>query len=347
MIVTKEKDVLFEEILEIWLEEIRRTHAISTYVKYSRIVKNYLLPHLQGVPIKQITPAFLRKFSEDLKQILNLSAKTKERGDELSGPNAPLPNAKADVFSTEHGCSYTSVQTTMMIANMVMKWAFGEGIIHEWSTVPYSRKKKKTLVQVLSLEEQTKLERYIKKTWNQTGFGIYLCLYTGMRLGEICALKWENIHIQEGYITICATVQRLSIKQENGENKSMLFLTSPKSDTSLRKIPFPSFLMPVFEKKSTAAEKEGFFLQSKSKGPMDPRTFQYQYKRFLQQAGIPYYNFHTLRHTFATRCITAGMDPKTVSEILGHSDIKITMDYYFHSSFEFKKNQIEKLAALV
>lgn len=321
--ITKEKEVLFKEVLDIWLEEIRQTHAISTYVKYAHIVKKYIIPYVQKIPIRQITPAYLYKFSDDLKYMSDLSVK-----------------------SSRENRSYTFIQTTMMIINMTMKMAYAKGIVNEWNSIPCGRRKKKTLVQVLSTEEQTKLEKYIKNTWSQTGFGIYLCLYTGMRLGEICTLKWENIHMQERYITICATVQRLSIVQENGRNKSMLFLTSPKTDSSVRQIPFPSFLVPALERKLKSAEKNEFLLISKSKGPMDPRTFQYQYKRFLHQAGIPYYNFHTLRHTFATRCITSGMDPKTLSEILGHADIKITMDYYFHSSFEFKKNQIEKLTAL-
>ena len=319
----KEKEVLFEEILEAWLEEIYQTHALSTYVKYTHHAKKYILPYVQSIPIKQITPGYILQFFDDLKKTSELSAK--KRG--LTG-------------------SDSIIHTTVMIVNRTMKTALAKGIISEWSGISCGRKKKKTLVQVLSVQEQTKLEKYIKETWSQTGFGIYLCLYTGMRLGEICALKWENVHIQEGYLTICATVQRLSVGQKNGENKSKLFLTSPKTNSSIRQIPFPSFLIPLLEKKLKSAEKEEFLLTSKSKGPMDPRTFQYQYQRFLQQAGIPYYNFHTLRHTFATRCITSGMDPKTLSEILGHADIKITMDYYFHSSFEFKKKQIDKLAAL-
>lgn len=323
MMVTKEKEVLFEEILDIWLEEIRQTHAISTYVKYTHIIKKYIEPYVQETPVQQITPEYLRKFSDAWNDVSDLSAKPK-------GVNR----------------SNSMVQTAMMIMNMAMKKAFAKGMIDEWSGISCGRKKKKTLVQVLSTPEQIKLEKYIKETWNQTGFGIYLCLYTGMRLGEVCALKWENIHIQEGYLLVCSTVQRLSIAQENGRNKSILILSSPKSNSSVRQIPFPSFLIPLLEEKLKTTGRDGFLLASKSKGPMDPRTFQYQYKRFLHQAGIPYYNFHTLRHTFATRCITSGMDPKTLSEILGHADIKITMDYYFHSSFEFKKNQIEKLTAL-
>lgn len=331
MDVRNENQILFEEILNVWLEDVRQTHAISTYVKYTRIVKKHIQPYFKDVPLAQITPASLRQFSDDLK--------------ELAKKSKVFEGKKAD-FSMEDVYSHTMIQTAVMITNMAMKMAFRRGLVHEWNAVPCNRRKKRALVQVLSIEEQMKLEGYIKENWSQTGFGIYLCLYTGMRLGEICALKWENINIREGYLTVSSTVQRLSVEQENGNNKSMLFVTPPKSETSMRRIPFPSFLAPALEQISKAASKDSFLLKSKSKAPMDPRTFQYQYKRFLCKAGVPYYNFHTLRHTFATRCITSGMDPKTLSEILGHADIKITMDYYFHSSFEFKKNQIEKLVAL-
>ena len=334
-----DNQILFEEVLNVWLEDVRQTHAISTYVKYTRIVKKHIQPYFKDVPLTQITPASLRQFSDDLKQLAQKSKEKKESADKVWGEK------KAD-FSMGDVYSHTMIQTAVMITNMTMKMAFRRGLVHEWNAVPCSRRKKRALVQVLSTEEQMKLEGYIKENWSQTGFGIYLCLYTGMRLGEICALKWENINIREGYLIVSSTVQRLSIEQENGNNKSMLFVTPPKSETSMRRIPFPSFLVPALEQISKAAAKDSFLLKSKSKAPMDPRTFQYQYKRFLYKAGVPYYNFHTLRHTFATRCITSGMDPKTLSEILGHADIKITMDYYFHSSFEFKKNQIEKLVAL-
>lgn len=340
MNVRDENEILFEEILDVWLEEIRQTHAVSTYVKYTGTVKRHIRPYFKGIPIKQVTPAHFREFSDYLKEMVKISNKKEN----AAGNSSEWKKTNFSVDET-FSCSY--VQNTMMIINMVMKTAFRQGMIDEWNPVPCKRKRKKVLVQVFSTEEQTRLEGYIKENWNQTGFGIYLCLYTGMRLGEICALRWKNINIQEGYLTVCATVQRLSIEQENGEIKSRLFITSPKSETSVRQIPIPSFLLPDLQKNSKMTTADSFFLTSKSQCPMEPRTFQYQYKRFLHQAGVPYYNFHTLRHTFATRCITSGMDPKTLSEILGHADIKITMDYYFHSSFEFKKNQIEKLTALV
>lgn len=339
MIMLNENEILFEDILDAWLEEIRQTHAISTYVKYTHIVEKHIRPYFRDMPIKEVTPDYLKKFSGHLEEVAHRSKDNGNQKDHLS-------RQKKIYFSANETISHTMIQNTIMIANMAMKMAFRQGIIDEWNSVSCRRKRKKVLVQVFSTEDQAKLEGYIKENWSQTGFGIYLCLYTGMRLGEICALKWKNINTEAGYITVCATVQRLSLEQENGEVKSQLFITDPKSETSLRQIPIPSFLIPALQKKSETTTDDSFFLTSKTQRPMEPRTFQYKYKRLLHQAGVPYYNFHTLRHTFATRCITCGMDPKTLSEILGHSDIKITMDYYFHSSFEFKKNQIEKLTSL-
>ena len=150
----KEKEVLFEEILEAWLEEIYQTHALSTYVKYTHHAKKYILPYVQSIPIKQITPGYMLQFFDDLKKTSELSAK--KRG--LTG-------------------SDSIIHTTVMIVNRTMKTALAKGIISEWSGISCGRKKKKTLVQVLSVQEQTKLEKYIKETWSQTGFGIYLCLF--------------------------------------------------------------------------------------------------------------------------------------------------------------------------
>ena len=175
-----DNQILFEEVLNVWLEDVRQTHAISTYVKYTRIVKKHIQPYFKDVPLTQITPASLRQFSDDLKQLAQKSKEKKEAADKVWGEK------KAD-FSMGDVYSHTMIQTAVMITNMTMKMAFRRGLIHEWNAVPCSRRKKRALVQVLSTEEQMKLEGYIKENWSQTGFGIYLCLYTGMRLGEICS----------------------------------------------------------------------------------------------------------------------------------------------------------------
>ena len=235
-----DNQILFEEVLNVWLEDVRQTHAISTYVKYTRIVKKHIQPYFKDVPLTQITPASLRQFSDDLKQLAQKSKENKEAADKVWGEK------KAD-FSMGDVYSHTMIQTAVMITNMTMKMAFRRGLVHEWNAVPCSRRKKRALVQVLSTEEQMKLEGYIKENWSQTGFGIYLCLYTGMRLGEICALKWENINIREGYLIVSSTVQRLSIEQENGNNKSMLFVRTSQPEKLQKELKksreFPQFLL--------------------------------------------------------------------------------------------------------
>ena len=168
-----DNQILFEEVLNVWLEDVRQTHAISTYVKYTRIVKKHIQPYFKDVPLTQITPASLRQFSDDLKQLAQKSKENKEAADKVWGEK------KAD-FSMGDVYSHTMIQTAVMITNMTMKMAFRRGLVHEWNAVPCSRRKKRALVQVLSTEEQMKLEGYIKENWSQTGFGIYLCLYTGI-----------------------------------------------------------------------------------------------------------------------------------------------------------------------
>ncbi len=160
----------------------------------------------------------------------------------------------------------------------------------------------------------------------------------GASAGELCSLRWCDIDLEGSYIHIRHTVQRLPLENLSSEKKTNLIISEPKSVFSIRMIPIPEFLYGSIQ--TLAENYTGLdYVLTGSQCPMEPRTMQYRYKKCLQEADIRYLNFHTLRHTFATRCIMAGMDPKTLSEILGHSDIKITLEYYFHSSLEFKKNR--------
>ncbi len=320
----RKKEIYFNELLLAWLEEKRPGHAPSTYVKYRRMSGRYIMPYFSGILLDEVNTCVLSRYRE---HILNA-------GDERS-------------------LSEGSVRCLLMIVNAVMEQAFERRLIPEAIRIFPRIRKRKHIVQVYSSEEQRRLEAYIKEHTDISTVSIYLCLYTGLRLGEICALRWENINTEEGYIHVKHTVQRLAVAEapggKTGEKKggkSELLLTEPKSSSSNRLVPVPSFIIPMLQCYKDRSQPSDFILSGNPKMPMEPRTFQYQYKRCLARAGIRYLNFHSLRHTFATRCITIGMDPKTLSEILGHSDIKITLDYYFHSSFEFKKNQMERLAAI-
>ena len=181
--------------------------------------------------------------------------------------------------------------------------------------------------------------QFLHKDMDISKAGIFLCLSTGLRLGEICSLKWGDIDSERGLLRVSRTVQR--IKSKEGPAKTILLETAPKSVFSNREIPIPdtllSLLMPF-----RRAEQEYVLCTNR---PMEPRTYQNHFKKYLGDIKVPDYNFHTLRHTFATNCIDRGMDIKSLSEILGHSNVQITLDRYVHPSMDMKRKYINALSA--
>ena len=194
---------------------------------------------------------------------------------------------------------------------------------------------------VLSNKEMEQLVSYCFYEQNSISTAIIISLYGGLRLGEICALSWKDIDLSDGIITVNQTVQRL--KQRNSKlSKTALIISIPKSDTSYRKVVIPQFLQSyLIEYYKHLGIKDGYILTGSSK-IADPRTIQYQFKRVCHNLGFQT-NFHTLRHTYATNCVKSGVDIKTLSEMLGHSDISITLSRYVHSSIELKRLQVEKI----
>lgn len=196
---------------------------------------------------------------------------------------------------------------------------------------------------VLSKEEEQKLVSALMENKSLTKIGILLSLYTGIRIGELCALKWEDVSFDENLIIIRKTMQRLqkdSIQSKN-EAKTYILISKPKSQCSNRQIPLPSFLSVILQEYK--GDKSHFILTNSPYSFIEPRTLQNQFKRILRQIDLRDVNYHSLRHTFATRCVEAGFDIKSLSEILGHSSVKITLDKYVHSSMEQKRVSMEKL----
>lgn len=172
-------------------------------------------------------------------------------------------------------------------------------------------------------------------------FGIYLSLRTGMRIGEVCALKWSDISFHTGTISISRTVQRLKATDTQSQPKTGLFIGPPKSDSSLRVIP----LMPDMAAlcaRFYPGTPESFVLTGTNQC-MEPRKLQRRLKKYIDACGLKEVHFHTLRHTFATRCIEVGFDVKTLSEILGHSNIGVTLNQYVHPNMELKRENMGRL----
>ena len=195
-------------------------------------------------------------------------------------------------------------------------------------------------IQILSNKEKQKLEKYCIEQNSLKSLGILICLNTGLRIGEVCALRWENIDFESKKIHIEKTIERIYSKEEN---KTIVIIDTPKSITSVRTIPINSKLYNILKQIRGKSKKTDFVLTGSSEHYVEPRNYQYHFKEILKRSKVKKYKFHTLRHTFATNCIEAGMDIKSLSEILGHADVSITLNIYVHSSDKAKRKYLEKI----
>ena len=190
---------------------------------------------------------------------------------------------------------------------------------------------------IFSKGEQKKLIDYTMSRRSGKDIGIVLTLYTGLRIGEICALKWGDINFKKNYLVVNKTIQRIYMKNNRGKGKSKVIITTPKTKSSIRTIPINwefCHMLKVLKK-----DDDCYILSSKTKY-IEPRTFRKYYYRVLKKLEINDMNFHSLRHTFASNCIRLGCDYKTVSELLGHSSVNITLNIYVHSQMFQKKKCI-------
>ena len=215
---------------------------------------------------------------------------------------------------------------------------------------------------VLDEKEESALVQLLAQEMDACKFGVYLALRTGMRIGEICALRWCDISFEAAAISVCHTALRLprgnacqadpdrpsaAAGDDGGAlalSRTELVIGTPKSESSLRLIPLMPDIATLCER--FRPEEPGAFLLTGTDRCMDPRKLQRHLKKYLEECGIPEAHFHTLRHTFATRCVEAGFDVKTLSEILGHSNIGITMNLYVHPNLDLKRENMNRLKSL-
>lgn len=200
-------------------------------------------------------------------------------------------------------------------------------------------------IQVLSIKEQKLLRDYLVTDLDKTKFGILLCLYTGIRIGELCALRWEHLNLDQGVLSIQETMQRVKNVSNAGSSKTHITITTPKSKCSIRDIPLPSFLIELA--KSVESSPKAFILTGSKTKFIEPRTLQNRFKKITLECNIRGVNYHALRHTFATRCIEVGFEIKSLSEILGHANVNITLNRYVHSSFKLKQENMNKFCTAV
>lgn len=292
-----------------WLEMAKIEVKESTYALYRRNVESHILPHIGGLKLSQITSQCLTAFANDL-----------------------LAHGRCD---GKGGLSPNTVQDICILLGSILEYAKREYKVNVSLETPTVKVPEKEM-RVLSLDEQRKLEIYLFSNLDLIAIGCLLSLYVGLRIGELSALKLSDFDFSNGTVKITKTMQRVKNFDPEIKTKTKIIINSPKSKKSVRTLPVPGFLLEIIKKRYNLVIPNAYFLTGKTSRYKEPRRVEYQFKKITDRCGLKEVNFHALRHTFATRLTEHGTDVKTLSELMGHANIKTTLKY-MHSSEQQKR----------
>lgn len=312
-VATATKKRRFVFYCDEWLRMNRDRVKQSTYVKYSGIVEKHIKSRLGGYLVQSLSSLLVEEFSHELLY-----------EDELS------PKTVKDILTILRSIiKYTTKQYPEQMTNIEIVYP----------KIP------KNEIRVLNKDEQIRFVNYLLDDMDECKFGVLLALLTGMRIGEVCALRWSNISLTEKTIQVNATMQRLKNLDEGSLAKTKIVISDPKSDFSTRIIPLTDYAARLCKSQYNSCPS-AFVLTGEKDRFIEPRTMQYRLEKYTKECGIEGIHFHTLRHTFATRCVEVNFEIKSLSEILGHSSPRITLERYVHSSMELKRDNMNKLSAI-
>lgn len=282
-----------------WLNAVVNRVKESTLANYQNKFEKHILPEFGDIPCADLTAGRI---------------------------NAFINKKLAD------GLSASYVRDIFTVFKTMLKYAqeeYGFRLSLKNVVLPKAERKQ---VEKISDTEQKKLVSYLKANMSLTAFGILLSLFMGLRIGELCGLKWEDVDFQHKVLRIRRTVQRIT--SANGNRKTKIVISAPKSATSFREIAIPDMLMKYFE---MFRDKADYFILSGADKPVEPRTMQYRYKKILQSAEVENHNYHKLRHTFATNSAENGFNVKALSAVLGHSSVTLTLNRYIHPDRTYER----------
>lgn len=303
--MVKEKTI--NQITEEWKEEKKKYVKKSTYAAYQLLIQNHIKPYFGD--LYEVNEEKVQQFVFD----------------------------KLDA-----GLSEKTIRDIIIVLKMILKFGIKNGYLeYVQIDAKFPSKQEKKDLDVLSKADQKKFMEHLRNNFTFKNLGIFVCLSTGMRIGEICGLRWCDIDTVEGVIKVRHTLQRIYIIE--GETRhTELLLDTPKTANSVRDIPMSSELLKML-KSLNKVVNENYYVISNDIKPIEPRTYRNYYKKLCKQLDIPELKFHGLRHSFATRCIESKADYKTVSVLLGHSNISTTLNLYVHPNKEQKKKTIDKM----
>ncbi len=311
----RQSDEQYSYWLNEWLKNKKLVVKESTFIRYRNTIEKHIKPELGKYPISKISSSLIEQFTIN-----------KLEHGRLDGKGGLSPKSMSDI---------------LVIIKESFRYAqsFGINIICSFERINFKKNTKE--MRVLSFAEEKRLLSVLLKDIDRYKMGVFICLYTGIRIGELCALQSKYISLVDKTVKIEWTMQRLQNDDPNAVTKTHIVITEPKSFAAIRIIPLPEFIIELIRPFIT--NPTSYILTGESKFFVEPRTMQNRFKSYLKAAQIEDANFHALRHTFATRCVEAGFDIKTLSEILGHSSVKITLDKYVHPTMALKRNNMEKL----
>jgi len=305
------REISFKEVSNEWLQVKKLSIKNSSYEKYENIVLTHLDKNFGELNIHQINEKMIFSYFQERIKIKDYST------------------------STLKGIRY--------VLKAILDYAQFK---YHIATINFSfikLGKSNNGYKPLTIEQKEALENYCFNHLDNKSLMILLSLYGGFRVGEVAGLKWEDIDFETGIVSVNRTIERLK-NNDNNSTKTQLMELEPKTSTSKRLVPLPDFIMNYVKSyyKLMCPKEQSYYIYTNSEKISDPRNVQYHFQKICNLYDFEI-NFHSLRHTYATNCVMSDIDIKSLSEILGHSSVSITLDIYVHSSLEFKKAQIQKI----
>ena len=305
-----EQKTTFSKVAELWKADKKQYVKKSTYAAYALLIQSHLLPELGEQ--EEVS-------EEDVQSFVNQKL--------------------------EAGLSQKTVRDILVVLKMILRFGAKRGY---WPSrqidIIFPTERERQDIEVLTLANQRQLMSYVKEHFTFLNLGIFICLNAGLRIGEVCALQWDDIDVTAGVIRVSKTIQRIYLV-DGDEKYTELIIDKPKTKNSIREIPMTRDLLSLVRPLKKIVRGD-FYVLTNAANPTEPRTYRSYFNKLQKELGLPKMRFHGLRHSFATRCIESKCDYKTVSVLLGHSNISTTLNLYVHPNMEQKKKCIDTMGKM-